>query len=593
MKISIIIPVYNVEKYLRECLNSVLIQSYNNLEIICVDDCGTDNSSNILEEFRVKDSRIMVIKNPKNLGLAQSRNIGMKHSTGTYIFFLDSDDYLTDDNILEHLISEITSSKADVAISKTKVFYDKKPSNNTKNRMENYLNNFPFVKSLRICYENFQKTITSISCVAWGRLYRSDFLKNNNIYFIDENRAHEDIGFFLKICANFPKVNFVEKVGISYRRREESITFSIDETRSAKDKANVLQDVYKYLEKITNGSFFIKVIKYVFDDYPVIEKKFLFIKYIYSPVKVQILLFNHSIFKHRKKIIFENGLVANVLKCFNSSYFIPNNGNLGDGLIAYAEYKKLNNLKISYRVKKAKSFKLKNENFSLIYGGGGIFAGGWDFKNIQKVFNNKNLNKVVILPSSFRDCADLVKSFDSRFIVFCREEKSFEYCKSLNDKAKFFLYDDMVIRCDLGPLLKHKKSFKYFFSYRKILKSLQKKGYTDSDKILYAFRTDKEKKINFNVRKNFDLSIQYPNNYFQTELKAEFLSRLFVNIINKFDVVYTDRLHIGIASALLGKRTILFDNTYQKVSSVYNLSLKEFPNVSLAEEKDYIHVMNI
>ncbi|MBQ6140581.1 MAG: glycosyltransferase [Kiritimatiellae bacterium] len=95
-KVSVIIPVYNVEKYLGECLDSVLRQTFGNLEIICVDDGSTDSSPRILADYAAKDSRIKVITQP-NGGLSAARNAGMDAASGKYIYFLDSDDYITDD----------------------------------------------------------------------------------------------------------------------------------------------------------------------------------------------------------------------------------------------------------------------------------------------------------------------------------------------------------------------------------------------------------------------------------------------------------------------------------------------------------------
>ena len=97
MKISVIIPVYNVEKYLRQCLDSVINQTYKDLEIICVEDCSTDNSPQILQEYAQKDERIKILYNEKNSKLGPTRNNGLKVATGEYIHFLDSDDWLEPD----------------------------------------------------------------------------------------------------------------------------------------------------------------------------------------------------------------------------------------------------------------------------------------------------------------------------------------------------------------------------------------------------------------------------------------------------------------------------------------------------------------
>ena len=93
MKISIIIPVYNVENYLAECLNSVVNQTYRNIEIIIVNDGSTDNSFSIIQQYQLQDERIKII-NQENQGLSAARNAGMKVASGEYLWFVDSDDYV-------------------------------------------------------------------------------------------------------------------------------------------------------------------------------------------------------------------------------------------------------------------------------------------------------------------------------------------------------------------------------------------------------------------------------------------------------------------------------------------------------------------
>ena len=93
VKISVIIPVYNTQEYLRECIDSVLNQNFQDIEIICINDGSTDNSQDILDEYHKKDIRFKVFTQ-KNQGLAKSRNVGLNHAKGEYVIFLDSDDYL-------------------------------------------------------------------------------------------------------------------------------------------------------------------------------------------------------------------------------------------------------------------------------------------------------------------------------------------------------------------------------------------------------------------------------------------------------------------------------------------------------------------
>ena len=124
IKISVIIPVYNVEQYLRECLESVINQTLSELEIICINDGSTDSSLDILREYEQKDNRIIVI-NKDNEGQAAARNIGISMAKGEYIGFLDSDDYI-DSNFYEKLYNAAKKYKADIACTNLYRFSDSK-----------------------------------------------------------------------------------------------------------------------------------------------------------------------------------------------------------------------------------------------------------------------------------------------------------------------------------------------------------------------------------------------------------------------------------------------------------------------------------
>ena len=110
--ISVIMPVYNVEKYLKNSLNSILTQSFTDIEVICVNDESTDGSLEILKEFEQKDRRVKVI-NQKNRGNGGARNTGLKHAKGEYVYFFDSDDALFPE-ALEKMYENITSNESDL-----------------------------------------------------------------------------------------------------------------------------------------------------------------------------------------------------------------------------------------------------------------------------------------------------------------------------------------------------------------------------------------------------------------------------------------------------------------------------------------------
>lgn len=111
--ISIIIPVYNVERYLNKCLDSIINQTYKNLEIVLVDDGSTDRSGLICDDYAAKDNRVIVL-HKENSGVSEARNIGLKHSTGEFIGFVDGDDYV-DRQMYELLLERLESDNSDMA----------------------------------------------------------------------------------------------------------------------------------------------------------------------------------------------------------------------------------------------------------------------------------------------------------------------------------------------------------------------------------------------------------------------------------------------------------------------------------------------
>ena len=128
--ISIIIPVYNVEKHLKKCVDSVLVQSYNNIEVILIDDGSTDKSGNICDKLALSDSRI-VVKHKKNGGLSSARNMGIDEAKGEYITFIDSDDVISEDYI-EYLYKNLIDNDSDISIGNICVSYFEKRERNSK-----------------------------------------------------------------------------------------------------------------------------------------------------------------------------------------------------------------------------------------------------------------------------------------------------------------------------------------------------------------------------------------------------------------------------------------------------------------------------
>src|SRR5699024_8084583 len=164
-KVSIIVPVYNVEKYLKQALESAVNQTLNDIEIICIDDCSTDNSLNILKEYQLKDNRIKIIEQKENKGQGVARNLGLNIAEGEYIMFLDPDDWL-ELNACEIAYNQISKNKNDIVFFGTTNHIEKQNKKfNNDIRLQPFLNYFnktnvklyeidvPFIKTFEIWYK--------------------------------------------------------------------------------------------------------------------------------------------------------------------------------------------------------------------------------------------------------------------------------------------------------------------------------------------------------------------------------------------------------------------------------------------------------
>jgi glycosyltransferase involved in cell wall biosynthesis len=221
--ISIIIPVYNVEKYIRQCVDSVIHQTYKTIEVILVDDGSSDNSPAICDEYAAKDNRIKVI-HKKNGGLSDARNTGINAATGYYIMFIDSDDYWIDNNVLEELIIEFSQNdKCDFLIFEWIFFFEK--NNIYKPGVEDYSSN-EFDIEDKVCKIGnlTRKGIFPVS--ACTKIIKRQFLVNNNILFPVGTIA-EDISWFIEVLCKCKNFKLLHRRYYVYRRQvNNSITDS-------------------------------------------------------------------------------------------------------------------------------------------------------------------------------------------------------------------------------------------------------------------------------------------------------------------------------------------------------------------------------
>lgn len=172
-KISVIIPVYNVADYLPKCLDSLLNQTFKDMEIICIDDCSPDNSLQILKMYAQKDARIKVIANKENIGAALTRNVGIDVAHGEYIYFMDSDDWLEPD-YLAVMLQTIEREKTDIVLNL-----------NIMQETPEISKPYEYAANVKIAtqgeYWDKWHVITDAPCLLWARLYRRDFLEKNHL----------------------------------------------------------------------------------------------------------------------------------------------------------------------------------------------------------------------------------------------------------------------------------------------------------------------------------------------------------------------------------------------------------------------------
>jgi glycosyltransferase involved in cell wall biosynthesis len=224
-KISVIIPCYNVENYLAECLDSVLNQTFKDYEIICVEDCSSDKTTDILKKYAKKHKNLHVFYNETNQGMAISRNIGINKANGKYILFIDSDDSVSK-NCIDVLYKKIIKDNCDIVMGAVKAYTEDKHDDFCITRTK-YMNEWsafkPFSK-LQITENNADENYHNLYCCAWNKLYRKSFLTNNYIYFINKKCFHEDNGFWLKCLSCNPLISGISAKTYFYRIRKQSAT---------------------------------------------------------------------------------------------------------------------------------------------------------------------------------------------------------------------------------------------------------------------------------------------------------------------------------------------------------------------------------
>lgn len=293
-KISVVVPCYNAEHYLSECLDSIVNQSFKDFEIVCVEDCSTDKTKQALEKYAKKYKNIRVICNDVNKGLAISRNVGMNNADGEYVLFVDSDDYVSDD-CLEKLYNQISKDKCDVVMGAVKVYPENKHDDSCVQRCDSiktWIKFKPFTK-LQITKENSIEKYNELYCCAWNKLFRKSFLIDNDIYFINEKCFHEDNGFWLKVMTCNPLISGISVCTYFYRIRNSSITemTSSDKNLHILHLKKSLQDALVFAKKKKNK----KLSNFIYYEIYALKKHHLFY-FVWTDFEKRLKFFSFPIF---------------------------------------------------------------------------------------------------------------------------------------------------------------------------------------------------------------------------------------------------------------------------------------------------------
>ena len=240
-KISVIIPVYNVENYLRECLNSVINQTLRDIEIICVNNGSTDGSLAILKEYAIKDNRIKIVCQD-NVGAGTARNIGLKLAKGEYLSFLDSDDFF-DHTMLEKSYNKALENKVDIVVFGAYIY-----DTNTKNQECLYSFNKIHSQTYPFSYKDITVSIfKAFNNVAWNKIFRRDFILRNGIAFQEIKRVN-DLFFTWSSILSAEKIDIVDE-SLLYYRTGLSKYLQFNKEKPPLEIYYALKELRKYLLK--------------------------------------------------------------------------------------------------------------------------------------------------------------------------------------------------------------------------------------------------------------------------------------------------------------------------------------------------------
>ncbi|KXT92198.1 glycosyltransferase family 2 protein [Streptococcus mitis] len=308
--ISIVIPIYNAEKYLEQCLNSIKNQTYKNFEVILVNDGSIDNSESICKAFVESDTRFRYYLKA-NGGVSSARNLGLDNVKGDFITFIDSDDWIAE-NHLELLINSIKKTNSDIVVSCYKEFdnnidtyytivytkQEKNLLNFEKMNRDDFLTIFPKLMSINVCFNN-----------AVAKLFRKELV--NNLRFDTSIKYGEDLDFYFSLYLNVESVSYVDELTYVYRIHGDSTTSNFNQ-EYAEQELSIFKKMFKKIQEIG-----LPTIHYF-------NKFQKLLKYRVDYIKNKVLLNEHLDFLKNIEgtVTYPNTLISVVIPIYNVSPYL-------------------------------------------------------------------------------------------------------------------------------------------------------------------------------------------------------------------------------------------------------------------------------
>lgn len=515
--VTVLIPVYNAECYLEDSINSILGQTFQDFELLLINDGSTDKSLEIATSFH--DPRIRIINNKENRGLVQTLNQGISAARGELLARMDADDIAFPQRLAKQV---------------------------------DYMDRHPRVGIVGTWYFMFGGRTSSlirtprrvsVDDLLQGSplghptvMMRASVLRKYHLFYQERYKHAEDYELWVRAFRHTELANLQEML-LLYRVHNTQVS-SLYRTEQAKITAVVRQRARLLSGGLRNNT-------------PLLE--------ILPPQKNSVL---------------------NVLSSIGEFAYTPNSGNMGDALIASAtmQWMDVHNLPWS------RCSQEEHNPRCFVYGGGGAWLPEWIDALHPIMEKMQRAQRVIVLPSTFRDVPQLVNILDKRFTVFCREKKSYDYLADQHTGAEILMGHDMALHMQRDPVASAAPTARL----RKAARALHRALANLPEENVRFMRRDREACDSLATISDFDLSdaLGWFSPYEARE-NIDFAAAEMLRAVCRFTHIHTDRLHVGIAAALVGVTTTLYDNNTSKVSGVYAYSLADLPHISYISKHNY------